>query len=48
MAHIWPLGQVFEIVADVVRLGERVEIAVTELEQVHGLHLAEDRHAGYL
>ena len=37
-AEMWPLGEVFQIEADVVRLGEVIKIAWVEFQEVHGRH----------
>lgn len=44
LAEVRPFGQVVEIEADVVGLGERVEIALVELEEVHRRHRPDGRH----
>ena len=37
-AELWPLGEVFEIEANVVRLGEVIQIAWVEVEEVFWRH----------
>lgn len=44
MTHVGPLGEVLEVKGDVVGLGERVEVAVGEFNEVSGKHRAEAGH----
>lgn len=44
LAQLWPFGQVLEVKANVVRLGEVVEVGGGEFEEIIGSHRTDRRH----